>query len=149
MTAHRCAGGLKKKLRSWTFCTLFFNVPIPSKHRHGPPFLRFFWETAPFQSTYTTRMGIRRTYSPRVPTGGGGGGGEGGVLKAALCGWAVPSLFPRYVHTRFIAVHYSTLRRIWWIIVTILVCASILMFPYCKIINFLFKIAKQQAKAIC
>ena len=38
----------------------------------GPTFLWLFLETAPFQSPFTTHMGIQRTHSrlhPRVPTG--------------------------------------------------------------------------------
>ena len=45
-----------------------------SKHRHGANlFTRLFWETAPFQSPFTTRIGIRRAYSRHTTQGSHGG----------------------------------------------------------------------------
>ena len=54
--AHRCAGDLKK-LDLWSG-TLVIDISLgsltcPSKHQHGPPFLRLFQETALFQSPFT------------------------------------------------------------------------------------------------
>ena len=66
-TAHRFAGGLKKKLdlRSGSqrhrHFVGFFNVPVQARTWDHP--LQLFRVTAPFQSPFTTRMGIRRTYS--------------------------------------------------------------------------------------
>ena len=78
VTAHGSAGGMKKMdLRSGSqrhsHFVGFFNVPIKSTDT-GQIFLRLFRETAKFQSPFTTRMGIRRTYSrlkPQCPHGGG------------------------------------------------------------------------------
>ena len=79
-TAHRCAGGLKKKvnLRSGSQCHRHFVgfLTCPFKHRHGATlFIRLFRETAPF-SRLLRPLGIRRTHSrlkhpPRVLKGAG------------------------------------------------------------------------------
>ena len=68
VTAHRRVGGQKKKLylRSCSqhhrhFCRVLWRAR-PSTDT-WPTFLRLLRETAPFQSPFTTRMGIRRAYS--------------------------------------------------------------------------------------
>ena len=70
VTAHTCsyAGRLKKNtlnLRSGSHAIdiSWGSLTCQSKHRHGTTLLRLFRETAPFQLPFTTRMGIRRTYS--------------------------------------------------------------------------------------
>ena len=77
VTEHRCAGGLKKKLNlrsgSHTIDISLGSLICPSKHRHGATLLRLFRGTAPFQSPFTTRMGIRRTFSRHTPQGPHGG----------------------------------------------------------------------------
>ena len=67
MTAHRCAGGLKKfdlwlgSQRHRHFVG-FFNVPFqaPTRNQHSLR-IQLFRKTAPYQAPFTTHMGIRRT----------------------------------------------------------------------------------------
>ena len=47
-------------------CVAFFNVPVQAPPR-GNPCYRLFLEAALLQSPFTTRMGIRRTYSRLKP----------------------------------------------------------------------------------
>ena len=73
VTAQRCGGGLKKlDLRSGFEChrhfVVFFDVPFQGLTL-GPTFLHLFGETAPFQSPFTTRTGIRRIFSHLTPLG--------------------------------------------------------------------------------
>ena len=70
-TAHRCTGGLKKiDLRSGSqrhrHSVGFFNMPVQALTR-GHPF-HGYSEKPPHLVAFTTRMGIRRTYS-RKPRG--------------------------------------------------------------------------------
>ena len=74
MTAHRCAGGLKKKLDlrsgSHAIDISFGSLTCPSKHRHGPNLLTVIPINCLNQSLLTTRIGIQKTYfhlKPRVP----------------------------------------------------------------------------------
>ena len=74
MAAHRCTVGLKKLdlrlgFQRYRHFVGFFNMPVQATTM-GPPFLWLFWETAPFQSPFTTRMGIPRTYSHLKHPGG-------------------------------------------------------------------------------
>ena len=62
VTAHRCAGGLKKKLnlRSGSQRHRHFagSLTCPSKHRHGTTlFIRWFRHTAPFSRLLRSRWG--------------------------------------------------------------------------------------------
>ena len=78
VTAHRCAGGLKKlDLRSGSqhhrHFEGFFKVPVKAP-KQGQPFYGYFEDqTVPFQSPFTTYMGIRRTYSRLKPPSTHGG----------------------------------------------------------------------------
>ena len=77
VTAHRCAGGLKKKLdlRSGSerhrHFVGFFNVPVLAPTR-GQPFYDYS-EKPPISVAFSTRMGTRKTYSLLTPTGSHGG----------------------------------------------------------------------------
>ena len=64
VTAHRCAGGLSDSQHHRHFVG-FLNVQVQAL----TPSLRLFRETTPFQSPFTTRTGIRMTYSRLKPTG--------------------------------------------------------------------------------
>ena len=61
MTAHRCAGGLKKKLNHMVGLPCHRHLvgihPCPSKHRHRANIYTFILRNSPFQSPFTTRMG--------------------------------------------------------------------------------------------
>ena len=73
VTAHRCAGGLKKKLdlRSDSQCHRhfvgFFNMPVQAPTR-GHPFYGSSKEPTHLDAFYNT-LGIRRTYSHLKPPG--------------------------------------------------------------------------------
>ena len=68
LTAHRCAGGLKKKLDLWSgfqrhrhFVGLF-NVPVQAPTR-DQPFIRLFLETAPFSRLLRHACDTEDTFS--------------------------------------------------------------------------------------
>ena len=77
-TAHRCAGGLKKKLdlRSGSQRHRHFvrSLTCPSSHRHGTTlFIRWFRDTAPFSRLLRSRWGYGGhilDLTPRALTGG-------------------------------------------------------------------------------
>ena len=78
VTAHKCAGGLKKKLdlRSGSqrhrHFVGFFNVPV--LHRHGTNlFIRWFRHTAPFSRLLRSRWGYGGAHSRLNPPGPHGG----------------------------------------------------------------------------
>ena len=60
---------LGRKLTVAPFLPHGRGLPCPFKHRHGATLLRLFRETTPFHSSFTTHMGIRRTYSRLTPHG--------------------------------------------------------------------------------
>ena len=77
VTAHRCAGGLKKKLdlrsrsqRNRHFVG-FFNVPVLAPTRDHP-FYTVIPTHRPIQSPFTITLGIRRCTFSTCPHGGGG-----------------------------------------------------------------------------
>ena len=75
VTAHRCAGGMKKNLylRSQRHRHFIGSLTCPSKHRHGTNlFIRWIRHTAPLVAFYDTLM-IRRTHSRLNPPGPHGG----------------------------------------------------------------------------
>ena len=78
VTAHRCAGGLKKKLnlrsgsqRHRHFAG-FFNVPVQTPTRDHP-FYTVIPTHRPIKSPFTITLGIRRTHSRLNPPGPHGG----------------------------------------------------------------------------
>ena len=89
VTAHRCAGGLKKKLnlrlgsqrhRHFVGCLMG-----SSKHRHGATLFYGYSEKPPHLIAFYDTLGLRRTHSrfnSRVLTGGGG-------VIDILVGWLV------------------------------------------------------------
>ena len=63
VTAHRCAGGLKKWLDLRSDSQRHRHLMCPSKHRHGTTlFIRWFRHIAPLVA-FNYTLGIRRTYS--------------------------------------------------------------------------------------
>ena len=80
VTAHRCAGGLKKDVgptvgsqRHRHFVHVgFFNVPVEATTRDQPFFIRLIRETAPF-SRLLRHAGTRWTHSRLTPPGPHGG----------------------------------------------------------------------------
>ena len=77
VTAHRCAGGLKKLDLTRAPTPLTFHRVLQSTDT-GLTFLPSFPEKDPFLMPLTTRMEIRSTYSPRKPPQGPHGGADTG-----------------------------------------------------------------------
>ena len=80
VTAHRCAGGLKKlDLRSgsnsYRHFVGFFNVPVLAPTRDHP-FYTVIPTHRPIKSLFTITLGIRRTYSRLNPPPGPHGGSK-------------------------------------------------------------------------
>ena len=73
MAAHCCAGGLKKKMDirsgSHAIDISWDSLSCPSKHQYGATLFTIILRNRPFQSTFTTRLGIRETYSHFKPQG--------------------------------------------------------------------------------
>ena len=104
MTAHRCAGGLKKKLnlrsgsqRNRHFLG-FFNVPV--LHRHGATLLNGDSEKPPHLVAIYDTLGIRG--QPFNPEGGGGGWnfGRDGYLFSSQA--RPENLFPDKLKTEYL-----------------------------------------------
>ena len=89
VTAHRCAGGLKKKLylRSGSqrhrHFVGFFNVPVQAPTR-GHPFHTVIPWNRPINSHFTITLGIRRTHSRLNPPPPGPHGGFS-ILQGFTC----------------------------------------------------------------
>ena len=83
VTAHKCAGGLKKFDQRWGsqrhrhFVGFISSLRCPSKHRHGATlFIRLFRETAPFSRLLRHAVDTEDTFStyPPPPSPGPHGG---------------------------------------------------------------------------
>ena len=90
VTAHICAGGLKKKLdirsgsQSQRHFVGFFNVPVQAP----TPFLHSYFEKPPHLVAFYDTLGIRRTHSrfnPPPPRGPNGGTNDEVACPASVC----------------------------------------------------------------